>query len=151
MMLDPFCGCATACIAAEILGRQWAGIDISSKAAELVTSRMQDKLGLFYRGTHRTDIPQRTDLGKIISYNDVQNRKFLYGEQGGYCNGCETHFEMRNLQIDHIIPRARGGTGHISNLQLLCGACNALKGTKSQSELLVLLTDKGWIKRRLSA
>ena len=60
-------------------------------------------------------------------------------------------FEMRNLQIDHIIPWVRGGTDHVSNLQLLCGACNALEGTKSQSELLVLLTDKGWIKRRMSA
>ena len=151
MVLDPFCGCATACIAAEVLDRQWAGIDISPKAAELVTRRMQDELGLFFRGAHRTDIPKRTDLGKVIRYNDIQNRKYLYGEQGGYCNGCETHFEMRNLQIDHIIPQARGGTDHISNLQLLCGACNALKGAKSHTELLVLLTDKGWIKRRKSA
>ena len=29
MVLDPFCGCATACVAAENLGREWVGIDIS--------------------------------------------------------------------------------------------------------------------------
>ena len=39
MVLDPFCGCATACIAAETHQRQWAGIDISPKAADLVKSR----------------------------------------------------------------------------------------------------------------
>lgn len=31
------------------------------------------------------------------------------------------------------------------------GACNAIKGTKTQAELLVLLTDKGYIKRKKTA
>ena len=67
VVLDPFAGCATACIAAEQAGREWAGIDISPKAAELVQRRMRDDLGLFYQGAHRTDIPRRTDLGKLPS------------------------------------------------------------------------------------
>ena len=36
VVLDPFCGCATACIAAEQEHRNWIGIDIASKAADLV-------------------------------------------------------------------------------------------------------------------
>lgn len=148
IVLDPFCGCATACIAAEFEHRQWVGIDISSKAADLVRSRMEDELDLFWLGENRTDIPNRTDLGKVIRYNDPKNRKYLYGEQGGYCNGCAHHFQMQNLTVDHIIARARGGTDHISNLQLLCSACNSLKGVKSHQELLVRLTDKGWAKKK---
>ena len=151
VVLDPFCGCATACIAAEQRGRQWIGIDISSKAADLVRVRMRNELGLFYAGAHRTDIPERTDLGRVPAYNCGENRRYLYGEQGGYCNGCEDHFAPRHLQVDHIVPRAKGGTDHVSNLQLLCGACNSTKGTKTQEELLVLLTDKGWIKRKKAA
>ena len=151
VVLDPFCGCATACIAAQRLQRGWVGIDISAKAADLVQSRMRDDLGIFFQGAHRTDIPKRTDLGVVIRYNDERNKRHLYGEQGGYCNGCEDHFEMRHFHVDHIIPRRKGGTDHISNLQLLCGSCNLTKGTNSQEELLVRLTDKGWIKRRKAA
>ena len=151
MVFDPFCGCATACIAAEIEHRQWTGIDISSKAADLVKDRMKSELGLFYKGAHRTDIPKRADLGKVIRYNDSKNKRYLYSEQGGYCNDCGHHFEMRNLAVDHIIPRSKGGTDHISNLQLLCGACNSLKGNRSHEYLLACLTDKGWIKREKAA
>ena len=143
MVLDPFCGCATACIAAERLGRKWIGIDISALAADLVQSRMQTELGLLFYGSHRTDIPRRTDLGEIPPYNSMENRKWLYGEQGGYCLGCGHHFLMRNLTVDHIIARSRGGTDHISNLQLLCAACNSTKGKGSQAELLARLINKG--------
>ena len=151
VVLDPFCGCATACIVAEIDRRKWVGIDISEKAADLVKDRMDSEIGKVLSGAHRTDIPKRTDLGKVIQYNHARNKRLLYGEQGGYCNGCETHFELRNFDVDHIIPRAKGGTDHISNLQLLCGHCNSVKGDRPQEYLLACLTDKGWIKRKMAA
>ena len=65
VVLDPFCGCATACVAAENLGRRWIGIDISPKAVELVNMRLQQSMGdLFHNRlvTARTDIPRRTDI-----------------------------------------------------------------------------------------
>ncbi len=40
VVLDPFCGCATTCVAAEKLGRTWIGIDVSLKAYELVKMRL---------------------------------------------------------------------------------------------------------------
>ena len=131
--MDPFCGCATTCVAAEALGRQWIGIDISPKAAELVRTRMKNELGLFYRGVHRTDIPLRTDLGQLPPY--VTHRKALYGEQEGNCAGCRTHFEARHLEVDHIISRRKGGTDHIDNLQLLCSSCNRIKGDRGMEYL----------------
>ena len=41
LVLDPFAGCATACVAAERLNRRWAGIDLSAKAVELVQLRLR--------------------------------------------------------------------------------------------------------------
>ena len=64
-VLDPFCGCGTACVAADSLGRQWLGIDISPKAAELVVHRIAQAQGPFKNIIHRTDTPHRTDLGDL--------------------------------------------------------------------------------------
>ena len=139
IVLDPFCGCATTCVAADILDRNWIGIDISPKAVELVTHRIKKHQGLFQNIVARKDIPKRTDVVVLRPYNSVDNKKMLYGEQAGHCNGCGTHFEMRNLTIDHIIARSVGGTDDIENLQLLCGNCNSVKGNRGQEYLLAKL------------
>ncbi len=40
-VLDPFCGCATTCVAAEQLGRQWAGIDVSQLTYDFIRDRLK--------------------------------------------------------------------------------------------------------------
>ena len=139
IVLDPFCGCATTCVAADRLQRNWIGIDISPKAAELVVERIRTAQGLFEDIIHRTDIPHRTDLGHIPPYNAPENKTALYGEQGGHCNGCREHFQKQHLEIDHIIAKSVGGTDHINNLQLLCSHCNRTKGNRGQEYLLTKL------------
>ena len=142
MVFDPFCGCATTLVAADRLQRRWAGIDLSEKAVELVQQRIStDQGAIFESYITRTDIPQRTDLIEPPKYNSLDIRKSLYGEQAGHCNGCRTHFQMRNFTVDHIIPRSKGGTDHIENLQLLCGNCNSIKGNRPQEYLLTRLAD----------
>ena len=45
VVLDPFCGCGTAVDAAQKLGRQWIGIDITHIAIGLIERRMRDGYG----------------------------------------------------------------------------------------------------------
>ena len=42
LVLDPFCGCGTAIVAAEAMHRRWIGIDVTSIAITLVRSRLDD-------------------------------------------------------------------------------------------------------------
>ena len=42
VVLDPFCGCGTAIHAAELLGRQWIGMDITHLAISLIEKRLKD-------------------------------------------------------------------------------------------------------------
>ena len=142
VVLDPFCGCATACVAADRLGRKWIGIDISPKAAELVNLRLLQAMGsLFHHGyvTARTDIPRRTDIEAPKNYR--QNKHVLFGQQEGLCNGCGVMFPFHNFTVDHMVPQSRGGTDHLDNLQLLCGACNSVKGDRPQEHLIARLKE----------
>ena len=142
VVLDPFCGCATALVAAEKLEREWVGIDISSKARELVESRLGKELGLFsIRTAYRDDVPMRTDLGELPHYKT--HKHTLFGKQEGHCAGCRHDFPFRNFTVDHIVSQSKGGTDHIDNLQLLCNACNSMKGTKTQEEFLAALRREG--------
>jgi hypothetical protein len=45
VVLDPFCGCGTTIHAAQKLGRQWIGIDITYLAINLIKRRLKDAFG----------------------------------------------------------------------------------------------------------
>lgn len=45
----------------------------------------------------------------------------------GRCEACGVSNEERALQVDHIVPRSKGGSNDVSNLQALCSVCNAQK------------------------
>ena len=46
VVLDPFCGCGTATVAAQKLGRHWIGIDVTHLAITLIKTRLKDSFGL---------------------------------------------------------------------------------------------------------
>ena len=146
-VLDPFCGCATACSAAEILDRNWVGIDISPKAVDLLNSRLVNEAGIdkFTKGAgiliHRTDIPIRKgNRSKNIKHQ-------LFGKQEGRCNLCRHEMEFQHLEVDHVIPKAKGGADDDTNIQLLCGHCNRVKGKGTMADARVRLNELGILVR----
>ena len=57
--------------------------------------------------------------------------------------GADSEPVGKNLQVDHIVPQAHGGTDHTSNRQLLYGHCNSTKGTGTMAELKARLHAMG--------
>ena len=160
IVLDPFCGCATACVAAEQLERQWIGIDISPSAETITKYRLLEEVQpLQPEIWHDVDAnvtvtdqpPVRTDVTdprpqQLPLPNYRVHKKDLYGKQEGDCNGCREHFKIRHFEVDHIVPQSAGGTDHPKNLQLLCSSCNRIKGTGSQEELIRKLKERGYLR-----
>ena len=151
VVLDPFCGCATALVASERLGRQWVGVDLSPLAVSLVKQRLQRHAGVDSGGSGQAGLLgrvtalrrplRRTDMGDLPDYRT--HKHTLYGRQEGVCGGCSVHFPFRNLTVDHVVPQSKGGSDHLENLQLLCGACNSSKGAGTQAELKARLRRQG--------
>jgi len=144
IVLDSFAGCATTCVAAERLNRQWVGIDIWDKAHEVVIDRLQKEVSLFGQVTYTKELPERTDdKEEAVPFLQVKVRvkepegqrwtraemyDYLLEQHGMKCQGCDREFDdPRYLQLDHNTPRSDGGINHITNRILLCGPCNQLK------------------------
>ena len=132
VVLDPFCGCATACVAAENLGRRWIGIDLSPLAVNLIRQRFWGSTSNPQQAPFsRSDLIVRGDVPvrqANLAPTPVDWRHTQYGAQEGKCLGCEHHFPFQNMTKDHDVPTAKGGPDIPDNWQLLCGRCNSVKG-----------------------
>ena len=62
-----------------------------------------------------------------IRYNVLKDAKFR-------CALCGVSADTKALEVDHIIPRNKGGSDDISNLQALCYSCNAMKRDKDSTD-----------------
>jgi adenine specific DNA methylase Mod len=134
LVLDPFCGCATTCVAAQQLQRKWIGIDVETNAVKVLINRLSDDQGLFSDFINLVTPPQRTDV-ELASPDSKTIKERLFAEQSGNCNGCGEAFKIWNMEIDHIVPKSKGGGDYVENYQLLCGSCNKIKGDRTMEYL----------------
>ena len=65
----------------------------------------------------------------IRAFTDSQKR-VAYEKQKGICLKCKKHFEIGDMEGDHITPWLEGGKTSPKNLQMLCKECNRRKGKK---------------------
>jgi 5-methylcytosine-specific restriction endonuclease McrA len=69
--------------------------------------------------------------GTLAGYETREYLLEKWDRQCAYCGVKDVP-----LQIEHIHPRAKGGSNSITNLTLSCEKCNCLKGTKDIKEFL---------------
>jgi len=81
IVLDAFCGCGTALVAAQNLGRQWIGIDVSPTACRVMAKRLRDicklpedeKLWQAGRGFVVRDLPWTEKQLRVIPPFEFEN------------------------------------------------------------------------------
>jgi len=91
LVLDPFCGCGTALVAAHKLDRQWIGIDITYLSIAVMRARLKDSFGL-------------ADLEVIGQPTEVEGAKaMLVG------SGLEGQYQFQWWALDLIGAQPVGG------------------------------------------
>ena len=111
VVLDPFCGCGTTVDAAQKLGRQWIGIDITHLAITLIKSRLRD--------TYGADVPMKvlgepTDLSgarALAAENKYQFQWWALGLVGARPveekKGADGGVDGKILFRDHPDPKQK--------------------------------------------
>lgn len=86
-------------------------------------------------------------LNPSITASDLEA---LWETQGGLCALTGIPMDIRDADIDHILPRSRGGGSELSNLRWVSRIANKSKGNMTDDELLSFCQSvAAWIGRRL--
>lgn len=54
-------------------------------------------------------------------------RQYVLSKYGGKCAYCGKSISLKEMQVDHIVPKNRGGGNFITNYNPSCGRCNHYK------------------------
>lgn len=95
-----------------------------------VIKNIEDKSGDRYNNQEIWNAICRVERGKVSN----KMRFSIYERDGHRCKKCGKHDRFANdLEIDHIIPIAKGGKSTYDNLQTLCHKCNVEKGANVEA------------------
>ena len=121
----------------EMKNIEWGLIYNCYKDAELDPTLLEAKISELMiddEVTNKKGIYQYVLSGEekylnIRTFTDSQKRQ-SYELQKGICKICKKHFELKEMEADHITPWCEGGKTSVDNCQMLCRECNRRKSDK---------------------
>lgn len=133
---------------------QWVGMLFTQKRKEMKGVEW----GFFYNQYKETTLKEselREEVSRLMRDSDVKNKRGIYAyvfdhdehhldirafddntkrevyeRQNGICPLCGKHFEIEQMEADHITPWKDGGRTVANNCQMLCRECNRRKSSK---------------------
>ena len=123
LVLDPFCGCATTCVAAEQLGRRWIGIDLSPLARSITLDRLAREAGAGTFWPNEVHTVTTFDLAKLpggttamLAIPQLPDR-----EHKGMAKGYKAEDVRR-----YLAAREAVGTAKHHGVNMACQGCGYL-------------------------
>ncbi|MCZ7552434.1 MAG: DUF262 domain-containing protein [Anaerolineales bacterium] len=109
------------------LHRQYKGqlFDSAQLEREIQTLMMDDDVGN-RKGIYPFVLNRQEKYLNLRAFTDSQKRA-AYERQNGVCQVCGKHFELEEMEADHITPWHAGGKTIPENCQMLCKECNRRK------------------------
>ena len=101
----------------------------SQKLEQEIAELMQDEDVTSKKGIYEYVLTRKEKHLNIRSFSESQKRE-AYERQQGICVKCGEHFELAEMEADHITPWHAGGKTTAENCQMLCRDCNRRKAGK---------------------
>jgi DNA modification methylase len=139
IVLDPFCGCGTTIHAAQKLGRQWIGIDVTYLAINLIKRRLKDAFGddvQFAEQGQPTDFGSAKELARLDKWQFQQwalslidARPRTEGDGKGADRGVDglLYFYESKDKREKILVQVKGGGVKRNDMAALLGDVNNQK------------------------
>lgn len=153
VVLDPFCGCGTAVHAAQKLGRQWIGIDITHLAIHLIERRLKEAFPELRPNKDYMVLGQPMDLDSALDLAERDKFEFQYwacslvgaqpykGGRKGADGGTDgiIYFQDGKANTNKIIVSVKGG-GTVNRI-MVADLKNTVEREKAAMGLFVTLAE----------
>jgi hypothetical protein len=117
-------------VAFGTLYNQFKGDQFDSKLLETeITHLMQDEDVTKKSGIYSYVLTRNEKHLSLRTFTDKQKRE-SYERQQGICVKCNEHYELHEMEADHITPWHLGGRTNAENCQMLCKQDNRIKSGK---------------------
>jgi 5-methylcytosine-specific restriction endonuclease McrA len=126
---------------ARVVNEQYQTFDFDSWS-QLSVSVREESVGLVNRLIR---VPR---VILLVGYDRVPKRQVrfsrynIYARDNCTCQYCGERLARQELNLDHVIPRSRGGTSTWENVVCSCLDCNRRKGGRTPQEAGIALARK---------
>lgn len=121
----------------EMKGVEWGFLYNQYKDAKLKESDLREEVSRLMRDS---DVKNKKGIYSYVFDHDEHHlelrafddntKREVYERQQGICPICGRHFEIEEMEGDHITPWKEGGRTIAANCQMLCRECNRRKSSK---------------------
>lgn len=90
-------------------------------------------------------IPRTIKLTYDVAIPELElpfSRENIYARDKHICQYCGKEFEPKELTLDHVFPKSRGGDTSWDNIVACCKACNQFKADRTPEEAGLVLLNK---------
>ncbi len=118
----------------EMKGVDWGSLYAEFKDAELDSAKLEVEIAKLMadddvskkKGIYNYVLTRKEKHLSIRAFTDNQKRE-AYERQKGICSVCKEHFDIGEMEADHITPWHAGGKTVADNCQMLCKEDNRRK------------------------
>ena len=118
----------------EMKGLNWGGLYDNYHNQIFDTAELEQKIKNLMldddvtnkKGVYTYVLTRDEKYLNIRGFTESQKRA-AFEKQNGICSKCGKHFELKEMEADHITPWSKGGKTGVDNCQMLCRECNRRK------------------------